>query len=387
MTYTDTGDRPSIETVLERAGEVLSQRWNAEIGLYLQDPIRSDWGRHTVLLCHVDGPAPSPDMVVVKVAASSDGAIFNEWSVLEWLGSIPALANDVPQFHAGDQTAQLIVLEDLGGGPSLQRMMQVSRQQATDALVDSQQLTARAHSATRGRSDELDAIRRSLPDGPPPPVVEVDGETLLTELDAWGVSVPPDVRDDVEAIASRLDVPDDFRCLTFNDACPVNRIVTAQGVRALDLEMAAFRHPMIDGAYAMIGHLRCTQKRLRKNDGLVIPPDVGLIATEAYRTAILDGYPEYQDRDRFDDDLAAAAAVWMVMILNRTRNRVTDVKAAKYFSVTSRQRTLAALDTFGQLASSMDQLPALASWAGDLSVQLRAKWPETPLLERCAAFA
>jgi hypothetical protein len=79
---------------------------------------------------------------------------------------------------------------------------------------------------------------------------------------------------------------------------------------------------MVDGAYAAVGHLRCSARRLRRNDGNTIPQEVSRRATEAYRKRITAGYPEYADRERFDRDLAAASVVWMVEILRRMQPRL-----------------------------------------------------------------
>jgi hypothetical protein len=157
-------DRPEIGRLMEAAGEVLTRVWGSDVTLYLQDPIRSEWGRHTLLLCHVDGPAVAPAMVVVKAAVEPDGAILNEWAVLEWLNGIEAVAPFVPAIYGGSEDSQLIVIEDLGGGPTLQRVLQTKPEWALDALRESRQLLGAVHVATRGRQSELREVRAALPE-------------------------------------------------------------------------------------------------------------------------------------------------------------------------------------------------------------------------------
>jgi hypothetical protein len=216
-------------------------------------------------------------------------------------------------------------------------------------------------------------------------VLSVVAEDLRGELAAWGeVSSPVGV--DLELVAATLDVPDSFRALTFNDQCSVNRIVTAAGLRVVDLEMAGFRHPMIDGAFGSIGHLRCMARRLRENDGIVIPPEVRPLVTDAYRMAVIAGFPEYEDDERFFDDLTAASAVWMVEILRRTRPGVGGDKPDGFFGVTACQRVLATLAAFGEVAGSTGRLSALAAWVDEVSARLEAEWPSFPPLPVAAAL-
>jgi hypothetical protein len=181
-------------------------------------------------------------------------------------------------------------------------------------------------------------------------------------------------------------VPDSFLCLTFHDACPVNRIATHEGMRAVDLEMAAYRHPLVDGAYAGISHLRCSARRLRRGDGIAISPDVAERATEAYRLRVSAAYPEYDDRDRFDLDLAAAAVVWTVEILRRTRPILAGKDPAGFFKVTARQRVLAVLEVVARLPCVSEHFPDVAPWVLGLAAALRTTWPPTNPLARAAAF-
>jgi len=40
---------------MDAARLVLSRAWDADVTVCLQDPIRTEFGRHTLLLCHVVG--------------------------------------------------------------------------------------------------------------------------------------------------------------------------------------------------------------------------------------------------------------------------------------------------------------------------------------------
>ncbi len=372
-------ERPDIDRLLATAGAVLSETWGGAVTLYLQDPIRSEWGRHTVLLCHVDGPSDAPAMVVVKAAVEPDGAVFNEWACLEWLGGIEEVADRLPALYGGDEEAQLIVLGDVGAGPTVHRVLQSQAQWALDALTDGQALTAAVHAATRGREAEFAAVRSRLPEGAAPPRLVTDA----AELAAWS-PLSDAVLEELVWVREKMDVPESFRALTFHDQCQVNRIVTTTGVRAVDLEMAGFRNAMIDGSFGAIGHLRCMARRLRDDDAIALPQRVRQAATRAYRSGVVAGYPEYEDDDRFDDDLTAAAAVWLGFIL--TRSGPMGDESVSFFKVTAAQRAVAALEAFIELADATNRLPGLAAWAGGLHERLLTEWPDLPPLPVAAAF-
>ena len=193
------------------------------------------------------------------------------------------------------------------------------------------------------------------------------------ELSNWDPDLSDAVIDDIRTVAAAMSPPASLAALTFHDACPPNRVLTASGVRILDLEMAAFRHPMIDGAYGAIGHLRC-------NDGLTVPVEIRRGMTAAYRERVLTGYPEYVDDDRFSDDLAAASAVWLVELLRRFRRRTDPDRPVGFFGTTGRQRVLAILDAFSDLSDETNRLTRLGTWSRQLRAGLDARWGPTPPL-------
>ncbi len=379
-------DDAGIQRLLRVGARVLETGWGGNVTLYLQDPIRTQWGRHVVLLCNVDGPDDRPATVVVKAPRDGSDLLLNEWAALAWLGEIDAVAPLVPTLFGADRDEPMIVIEDVGGGPSLQRLLQTDRSPAVGALAESQRLTAAVNAATRGRHTALAAVRATLPTGADPPVIDITAEGLLTEMHEWTTPIATDVERDVESVAATLDVPDSFLALTFHDACPVNRFVTSSGLRAVDLEMAGFRHPLLDGAYGAIGHLRCSVKRMRRDDGIGIPSDVRRLATEAYRSALVAGYPEYADRERFDADLAAASAVWMVEILRRTRPMIQRDEAPTFFGRTPRQRVLATLEVFSTLEVVTTRHAALTAWSDQLRQKLTSEWRDLPPLPHAGAF-
>lgn len=364
-------DEAGVDELIQVASAALSRVWGGAVSLRLQDPIRTEWGRHTLLRCFVvEAPSSAPSSVIVKAAVDRNGAIFNEWAALQFVNAIPSITPLVPDLHAGDVESQLIVIEDLGAGPLLRRLIQAGPDLATPALIESQRLLGQFHAATRGREADHAEIRGLLPDGPPPPAISLDASSLIDTAAAW---LPPSERVVTELgwATWALRVDTSFSALTFHDACPPNRVSTHVGMRALDLEMAAYRHPMIDGAYSPIGYLRC-------NDCHVIPAEVQAAMLEAYRDALVPAYPEYSTDARFNDDLAAAGAIWLIELLRRNRERADADRTAGFFGVTARQRVVATLDAFVALASITRELPGLTVWADELRSGLLARWGPVP---------
>jgi hypothetical protein len=370
-------DEAGVDELIQVASAALSRVWGSAVSLRLQDPIRTEWGRHTLLRCSVvEAPSAAPSSVVVKAAADPNGAIFNEWAALQFVNAIPSIAPLVPDLHAGDAESQLIVIEDLGAGPLMRRLLQAGPDLATPTLVDSQRLLGRFNAATRGQEAAFAEIRGMLPDGPPPPLFTADPASLAAAAAAWNEPADAAIAE-LHWAAAKLDVDESFTALTFHDACPPNRVVTRRGMRALDLEMAAFRHPMIDGAYSAIGYLRC-------NDCMAIPAETQALMIKAYRRALVPAYPEYETEERFVDDLAAAGAVWLIELLRRNRERAEADRVAGFFGITARQRVLAALDAFIALASITRELAGFVVWADELCSKLRSEWGTVPPLPRLA---
>lgn len=374
------GDEGGVDRLVEVAREALSRACGGSVSLALQDPIRATWGRHTLLRCNVaDAPPEAPGSVIVKAAVEANGAVFNEWAALQFANSIPEVAPLVPDLYAGDAMNQLIVIEDLGAGPLLRRLLQAGPDLAVPALIESQRLLGQFHGATRGRTAELTDLRRTLPDGPPPPAFDLDLSTLLESIATWDVPPSDHAITELGWATEVLAVDASFTALTFHDVCPPNRVVTPAGMRALDLEMAAYRHPMVDGAYSVIAHLRC-------NDGMAIPDGIRTQMLDAYRRALVPAYPEYADEGRFVDDLAGAGAVWLIELLRRNHERANADRVAGFFGITARQRVIAVLDAFIALASITRDLPGLTVWADDLRAELFSRWGVVPPLPSLPGF-
>lgn len=116
-----------------------------------------------------EAPAGTPTSVVVKRAQAEPGLPLNpdategnpaqplleEWAGLAFLNSVLPDKSLVPTFYAGDRSACMLVLEDLGKHPSLIDALQGSDPEyARECLTLHAQAVAELHAHTLGQAAE-----------------------------------------------------------------------------------------------------------------------------------------------------------------------------------------------------------------------------------------
>ncbi len=157
-------------------------------------------------------------------------------------------------------------------------------------------------------------------------------------------------------------------------------MLTNGRLRYVDLEMGRFRHPFVDGAYPIIGHLRCM-------DGFRLPMGVQEKMLDAYRGALAVHNPELVDDERFATDMVSACAVWLIRLLQPMPRALERDRTVGYFGIRSRQRILASLDAFLGYAPAARVLPALTRMAGRIADHLRDAWAESVALPSFSVLA
>lgn len=378
-----TADRPDssgFAVAITAAAQALQSAWSHPVRLRLGDVIRT-WGRHTLLRCEIlDGPSSAPRTVVVKQANVRDGAIRNEWASLEYLGALSNVRAPVPTLLAGDPVEELLVLEDIGDAPTLHQLLRSKREWAREALLDSMRSLANVHGSTRERSGDHRAMRANLSaagDGK----TEIDAtlaslsESLEHAVGGLDIAVPSR---ELEQITQAL-TASSLECFTFDDQCPPNRIVAAGGMRFIDLERGAFRHPFIDGAYPRIGHLRCM-------DGLRLPDEVQLEMLAVYREELAAFFPDLAESERFEREMTYACGLWLVRLLSALPAALTKDRTVGFFAITSRQRIIASLDAFLAISAAAEHVPALVATSRRILEELGQRWPDVKSLPRFPAF-
>lgn len=218
----------------------------AALGTTVADPqpLRGS-DRSTVLRCQVPGGT-----VVVK--KYPDGAAS---SFAREVAGLTAL-DRTPELLAVDRDHRLVVMSDLGTGPTLaDLLLGVDADTAwagalewVDALGD-----------TLGRSqvgtEAFSAVLSGLPAQEPSAAARAGVRRLLD--DVLGLPADPAIEAELDAIAT-LDHRDPRSdVVSPTDTCPDNAIRTPDGWRFLDLEGAAVHHVAYDAAYAAMPFSTC----------------------------------------------------------------------------------------------------------------------------------
>lgn len=176
---------------------------------------------------------------------------LDEWAGLELLGRHNLFT--APGLIAGDTSSRLLVLEDLGTGPSLEDLFRADdANAATGGLLAVARITAQLHARTRGVQGDFDLLRHSL--SPRPMRVRIDNARYLLEhadrlrrwADAVDAPMAPGTQEDLERLARELAEPGPFLSLTHGDMAPGNTLFTPSGPRLLDFEYCGMRHALYD---------------------------------------------------------------------------------------------------------------------------------------------
>lgn len=250
--------------------------------------------RNTVRRALVDGRG--------QVVLKTSGAGSRELAALRLLAGRSAPAPELLGWSDG-----LLVLEDLGSGPTLaDRLLGRDPAAAAAALTGWAAALGRLAAATAGDGDRFaDLLAETSPLGPPP-VDTMAGEladaatALARELPRLGVTPSTAALDELRGLAALLDVPG-AAALTPGDTCPDNTIEGPRGTALIDFEHAQHANVAWTAAYLRVPWPTCWC-------AWAMPEPVVAAALAAWSDAarIL-----YVRADRFAADLDLAACGWV----------------------------------------------------------------------------
>jgi hypothetical protein len=359
---------------LAQAEQQLSSRAGRPVTLRAEQELRP--GR--VARLAVDGlGVPS---VVVKVADPDDpsrdrAAIHSELAALELLGAVaPGVA---PRLLAAEPDSGLLVLEDLGDGPSLATYLAGDDPaRAEAALVAWAAALGTVHAASAGMADSFrqrrgalsrydDRAERFSLRGTPLDRAQAGTSAALDELGLPALHAA--AQQDVEAIAAELAEPGDLLVLTTGDPCPDNGRMVDGAARFFDFEAAAYRHALLDGAHLWIPFPNCWCWRTP-------PPEVVDRMRSAYRARLVTGCSSVADDARFDAAAACVAGAWLLYVLCRRLPLTGDDELA-------RVRVLATLGALLELPAAEATLPALVTWAAEVRTALAVRWDRPAVVD------
>lgn len=305
----------------------------------------------------------------------------NERAALEALGEAPFCTEVAPGFLGGDDAAGVLVMTDLGPGPTVEHHLldPSGRADAAGALVEHGRALARLHAATAAPAIRraFDRRRRALEPSYDPAAERTRYSTfelpaLWGEVagfaDALGFRPPTGTEGDIAQLWRELADPGPFLVLTSYDPNPQNGVLVADGtVRIVDFEGAALRHLGIDAAFLRFpfpsyGHWA------------VLPEAVRTTMEAAYRETLVErGFTVAGDDAAYERAMAVGCAATVVLRTHRLP-RIADDAAAE----AGRRRTqmVSAIGVFADACERARMFPTLAVWFTGLADEMRARWRE-----------
>jgi Ser/Thr protein kinase RdoA (MazF antagonist) len=364
-----TGQNPDVARPVLSAAEtqavsaLLARAWGPGCEIRAATAI---WKRRHVFRLQVT----TDRSVVLKRRGDQDGSFGVELAALEYLNAMPVPV--APRLVAADAQAGLLLMEDLGPGPSLaDALLAGDRERARADLVSYAEALGAMHAWSMGRAGELAGLRaRYAPQVPLSPAwlgaVGRGREAFGEAVAALGLAVDG-VGAEIDEILFLLNGPG-YLGLVHGDACPDNMRFRADGCRLFDFETSGWGPVVLDAAYLLAPFPSCwCFARL--------PAEVAAAALDAYRAVVqaagLELSPDW------DAAMAAAVAAWIVArgpMINRVLVQGED---REWGTTTLRPRLAAWLGSFTEAAGRAGVLPRLRDAAGALLERLGSRWPQT----------
>jgi len=279
---------------------------SAALGATLTDPV--DLGgsdRSVVLRCRRAGGGT---VVLKSYPRTADGA---DHLAAEAAGlAFTSGAGVGPDLLAVDRTARLIVMTDLGDGPSLaDLLLGESAESARTALLDWALACGRLAARTAGRQRELAGLRNAYAADPAAGAGRGAGHWLERRireapdlLARLGFEPPAGLGDDLDVIAALLG-PGGPEVFSPGDICPDNNLVTPRGVRFLDYENAEFHSAFLDAAYLRMPFSSCWCV-------FRLPAALAGPAEAAYRAEVGAVFPAAAGDNAWHPGVRLAMAAW-----------------------------------------------------------------------------
>lgn len=300
-----------------------------------------------------------------------------ELATLEYLTAMPSPV--APRLLGADTEAGIVVMEDLGPGPSLADSLLAGEPgQAQAGLIAYARALGRLHAWSRSRGDELAALRaRYAPGSALEPAwmgaIERGREAFLDVAAGLGLATDG-VGDEISRLGALMSGAGSsgsglggagFLGLVHGDACPDNVRMVGGEVRIFDFETAGWGPVVLDIAYLLAPFPSCWCFG-------AVPAGVAGPALDAYRADAGAG-PGDLGPD-WDAALAAAVASWVVA---RGKALATALDEDSRWGTTGmRPRLLAWLRSFTGAAGQAGVLPRLRALARALDAELSARWPQ-----------
>ncbi|MER6916009.1 hypothetical protein ABT354_30405 [Streptomyces sp. NPDC000594] len=326
--------------------------------------------RSTVLRCRSE----MHGSVVVKAYADDPAA----------LGAFPAEAAGLslglagPGLLATDPGHPLIVMRDLGGGPTLADiLLGADSAAAQEALLGWSRALGDLAARSVAYEGEFDARVERYRRGHP---TWMEGTSILgivgrlpELLDRAGVAAPPGLEADISEIRSLADSP--YTGLTPGDTCPDNSMLTTDGMQLLDFEGAGYQPVFLTAAYCRMPFATCWC-------AFRLPGNIGRRAEAAFRRRLLPAYPGLADDTVWEHGMRRAVAAWSVMTLGALRYAAEEdypLHSTRRPAPMSRQLLAYRWGSLLRELTSAGELPAFAELLRGLLADRAGVWRPEPL--------
>jgi hypothetical protein len=340
---------PALSAAETRAAEALLARVWGPTSVRAAEPI---WNRtHVVRLQLAAGRS-----VVLK--KRGDGDSFGvELAALEYLNQMPEPI--APRLLGADAEAGILLMEDLGPGPSLaDSLLTGDRSRVSADLVSYAEALGSVHAWSMGRP------RDPRLGAPPWPADVARGKDAFLGA-ALSLGLPAaDAGTEIDQLSLLLNGPG-YQGLAHGDPCPDNVRFLDGRCRIFDFEHSGWGPVVMDASCLLAPFPTCwCFGRL--------PASVAAPAMSAYRgrlqAAGIDLGPSW------DAAMTAALGAWIIAWADAIGKLLE--KDAEWGTTTMRPRLLTWLRSFTDAADQSGVLPGLRVLAGDLHEQLSARWPQ-----------
>ncbi len=384
---------PPPQPLTSLAEQTLSAHLSRPIRL---EPTAQLDSQHLVVRYRVHaGGTDAPTSVILKQVNDKSKAQFsprtlflNEWASLEFLSSLTSDCS--PRLLASHRPEQFVLLEDLGACPSVQEILYGDDPaRAHAALIAWGALLGRMQRATREHEPRFLALQTEL--GTSTVLsdsnfdLRVELPTLRECLQTLEIPLPDGFDAAITTLAQAICDPSPlsapFRTFAHLDAGPHNGLMTPNGLRLLDFEMAGFGNALVDVVGARMAFPAAYRGRRA--------PIASVNALEAsYRAEIVAVFPELAEDRVFERALGQACAHWAFVRVwgfwkSYLKNRLDigpDYEAQRGLNPENtayyRRMVFTYLISFVETANTFGALSELCTIAEQVMDALRQRWPE-----------
>jgi Ser/Thr protein kinase RdoA (MazF antagonist) len=346
---------PATSAAETRAAEALLARaWGPGTSVRAAEPI---WDRgHVVRLQLATGRS-----VVLKKRVDQD-TFGAELAALEYLNQMPEPV--APRLLGADAVAGILLMEDLGPGPSLaDSLLTGDRSRVRADLVSYAEALGSMHAWSMGRPRDPRLGAQSWPDE-----VARGKDAFLAAAVSLGL-VAVAARPEIDQLPFLLN-DTGYHGLVHRDVCPDNVRFLDGRCRIFDFDHSGWGAVALDASYLLAPFPSCwCFGRL--------PASVAAPAMSAYhgrlRAAGIDLGPSW------DVAMTAALGTWVVAWGDAIAKALEDDH--EWGTTTMRPRLLTWLRSFTSAAGRSGVLPGLRVLAGELHERLSARWPEAVIAD------